>query len=192
MKSENNNPETVNVNPENVENAQTPEQAKAAAILRERMPELTAAAANFEKRRRVFFFSTEQTKEDGTKYNSRNVVDDADVLAKATDSDAMAAEMAMKRHAANVAMYDIEKALKAKAVEEARAALKAAEAEAEQLDAVYTESVAAVMAYELPEKPAAERVTLKATVAKQADELAAAAAELERLKALLASAGIEA
>lgn len=192
MKSENNNPETVNVNPENVENAQTPEQAKAAAILRERMPELTAAAANFEKRRRVFFFASEITKEDGTKGISRNVVDDADVMAKATDADAMAAEMAMKRHAANVAMYDIEKAIKAKAVEEARAALEAAEADAAKLDEVYAESVAAVMAYELPEKPATERATLKNTVAKQAAELTAAAAELERLKALLAAAGIEA
>lgn len=191
MKSENNNPETVNVNPENVENAQTPEQAKAAAILRTRLPELTAAALNFEKRTGNFFTATTEQTDEGEKVR-RLVQTDEDILKRAQNPDALAAEMQLKRHAAAVLSHDADATKAAENVAKAEAALAEAKAEAEAIETNYADALAAVMAYELPEKPAAERVTLKATVARQADELAAAAAELERLKALLASAGIEA
>lgn len=148
---------------------------KGAQILRARLPKLSEAALNFEKRTGNFFkASTEQT-EDGEKVRRLVVADDS-IPADCAE------EVAAKRAAAVVVGFEVAMEKADKAIEEARAALTAAEAEKAEKVTEYNAAVEVVAAFELPEK--AERQTLAKTVQSQADEIA-------RLRAALAAAGIE-
>lgn len=149
---------------------------KAAAILRARLPKLSASALNFEKRTGNFFKATTEVADDGTEKVRRLVVADDTIPADCSE------EVRAKRAAATVAGFEaaIEKA--DKAIAEAADALAAANTYKDELIAANAEAVAVVEGFELPEK--AERQTLAKTVQSQADEIA-------RLRAALAAAGIE-
>lgn len=160
---------------------------KAAAILRAKLPTVGELVLCFEKRTGNFVRRSILTNENGEQVNKCTTLTDDEVMteaaAKGLDASALTAEMTAKRAAATVQGYEAAKAKAAAKVEEAAKAVEAAKAEAAKLDDEYTAAAAIVEGFELPEK--AERVTLKATVDKQA-------AEIERLLALLAAAGVEA
>lgn len=151
--------------------------AKAHAVLKARMPHLSEHSLNFEKRTGNFFTASVVEQEDGTAKLTRKVVEDANIAAECYE------EMKQKRAAALVLSYEAKRNTACKAIEEAAHLLAECEENLQTLNADYAEAVAIVEALELPEK--AERVTLTAKVEAQS-------AEIERLKALLASAGIEA
>lgn len=149
---------------------------KASAILRARLPKLSAENLNFEKRTGNFFKASMMTDENGDEKLRRLVVEDANINPECAD------EMQVKRAAAFVQQYEGKTEQADRAVKEAQQALKEAQEYRKQLDADLSDAVALVEGYELPEKDA--RTTKAETIAKQADEIA-------RLKAMLAAAGIE-
>lgn len=152
--------------------------AKASAILKARLPHLTEARLNFEKRTGNFFVaSTIIDEATGEEKLTRKVVEDANIAEVCHE------EMKQKRAGAFVLAYTDKVATADANIAKAEEALAEAKAHKEQLATEYADAVAVVEATELPEK--AERVTLSATVEAQKSEI-------ERLKALLASAGIEA
>lgn len=189
MKDVKNNPETVAV-----ENATANEPArelspiekKSAAVLRAKLPHLSERGLNFEKRTGNFFRATLQMQQDGTEKVSRLVVADADIDGM---TDALAAEMSIKRAAARIMSAESDAAKLEKKIEEARAELAALEAEKEAAAIELEKSAAAVEAYELPEKAARE--TLSAKVAAAESKAAAALSENERLRAMLIAAGLD-
>ena len=160
---------------------------KAAAILRAKLPTIGELVLCFEKRTGNFVRRSILTSENGEQVNKCTTLTDEEVLteaaAKGLDADTLNAEMSAKRAAAIVQGYEADKAKAAAKVEEAEKALATAIDDAAKVEEDYTTAAAIVEGFELPEK--AERVTLKATVDKQA-------AEIERLLALLAAAGVEA
>ena len=152
--------------------------AKASAILKARLPHHTEARHNFEKRTGNFFVaSTIKDEATGEEKLTRKVVEDANIAEVCHE------EMKQKRAAAFVLGYESKLATADEAIAKAEQLLAEAKAYRDTLGNEYTDAVAVVEACELPEK--AERVTLTATVEAQKSEI-------ERLKALLASAGIEA
>lgn len=152
--------------------------AKASAILKARLPHLTEARLNFEKRTGNFFLaSTIIDEATGDEKLTRKVVEDANIAEVCHE------EMKQKRAGAFVLAYADKLATAGEAIAKAEQLLAEAKAYKEQLATEYAEACATVEATVLPEK--AERVTLSATVEAQKSEI-------ERLKALLASAGIEA
>lgn len=160
---------------------------KANAILRAKLENLTELHLSFEKRTGNFFKAYAAKNEQGEDILKRSVLLDSDILSGAGDkADAVEVEMNAKRAAATVANIDTDRAKAAAKVEEARAALKEAEENAEKVESDYNAAAAIVEGYELPEK--AQRATLATTTA----ALNTATAELERLRAILAAAGIEA
>ena len=204
MKNAMNNPETVEtaaVEAANVETAAveapekelTPLEKKAAAVLRAKLPHLSEKGLNFEKRTGNFFRAVLQTQDDGTEKVSRLVVADADIEGM---TDALAAEMSIKRAAARIMSAESDAAKLEKRIEEARAELAALEAELAALEAEKAaaaaeleKAAADVEAYELPEKAARE--TLSAKVAAAGSKAAAALSENERLRAMLIAAGLD-
>ncbi len=165
------------MNTENAQNAQNLTE-KAAAVLKARLPKLSEATLNFEKRTGNFFRAVAVQQEDGSEKISRLVIADEDL----NPTPEMAAEMEVKRAAALVTSIDSRREKVAALVEEARAALEEAENAAAALEADFEKAAALVEGYELPEKVG--RVTQSATIAKQT-------AEIDRLRAMLAAAGID-
>ena len=194
MKNVLSNPAVENVAPEAVENVApeaparelSPIEQKAAAVLRAKLPHLSENSLNFEKRTGNFFRATIQTQDDGTEKVSRLVVADADIKGM---TDALAAEMSVKRAAARIMSAEADAAKLEKKIEEARAELAALEAEKAAAAAELDKAAAAVEAYELPEKAARE--TLSAKVAAAESKAAAAQSENERLRAMLIAAGLD-
>ena len=198
MKNVQNNPETAAVEAATVEAATveaatveaahelSPIEKKAAAVLRAKLPHLSENGLNFEKRTGNFFRATIQTQDDGTEKVSRLVVADADIEGM---TDALAAEMSIKRAAARIMSAESDAAKLEKKIEEARAELAALKAEKIAAAAEFNEAAAAVEAYELPEKAARE--TLSAKVAAAESKAAAAMSENERLRAMLIAAGLD-
>lgn len=158
---------------------------KAAAVLRAKLPCLSENGLNFEKRTGNFFRATIQTQDDGTERVARLVVADADIKGM---TDALAAEMSIKRAAARIMSAESDAAKLEKKIEEARAELAALEAEKAAAAAELDKAAADVEAYELPEKAA--RGTLSAKVAAAESKAAAALSENERLRAMLIAAGL--
>lgn len=172
--------------PEEVARELSPIEKKAAAVLRAKLPRLSENGLNFEKRTGNFFRATIQTQDDGTEKVSRLVVADADIEGM---TDALAAEMSIKRAAARIMSAESDAAKLEKKIEEARAELAALEAEKAAAAAELDKAAAAVEAYELPEKVARE--TLSAKVAAAESKAAAAQSENERLRAMLIAAGLD-
>lgn len=164
----------------------SPIEKKAAAVLRAKLPHLSENSLNFEKRTGNFFRATIQTQDDGTEKVSRLVVADADIKGM---TDALAAEMSIKRAAARIMSAESDAAKLEKKIEEVRAELAALEAEKEAAAAELDKAAADVEAYELPEK--AVRETLSAKVAAAESKVAAAMSENERLRAMLIAAGLD-
>lgn len=178
------NVETTNVETTNVETTNVTENVsafvdaetmtKAAAILRARLPHLSAANLNFEKRTGSFFVARIEST-DGIEKVRREVIADADI------SETCADEMRAKRAAAFVRRFDAEAEKAETAIAEAREALAAAEAHKVAIFDRLAEAIQVCEGCELPEKAARE--TLAAKVEKQSDEIA-------KLRALLLAAGI--
>lgn len=192
MKNVQSHPATVeNVAVENVASEAparelSPIEKKAAAVLRAKLPHLSENGLNFEKRTGNFFRATIQTLDDGTEKVSRLVVADADIEGM---TDALAAEMSVKRAAARIMSAESDAARLEKKIEEARAELAALEAEQAAAAAELDKAAADVEAYELPEKAARE--TLSAKVAAAESKAAAVLSENERLRAMLIAAGLD-
>lgn len=163
----------------------SPIERKAAAVLRAKLPHLSEKGLNFEKRTGNFFRATIQTQDDGTEKVSRLVVADIDISA----SDALAAEMSIKRAAARIMSAESDAAKLEKRLADAWSAVHALEAEKEAAAAELEKAAADVEAYELPEKAARE--TLSAKVAAAESKAAAAMSENERLRAMLIAAGLD-
>lgn len=157
----------------------SPIEKKAAAVLRAKLPHLSENGLNFEKRTGNFFRATIQMQDDGTEKVSRLVVADADIEGM---TDALAAEMSIKRAAARIMSAEPDAAKLGKKIEAARAELAALKAEKEAAAAELDRAAAAVEAYELPEKAARETLSAK---------VAAAMSENERLRAMLIAAGLD-
>ena len=172
--------------PEEVARELSPIEKKAAAVLRAKLPHLSENGLNFEKRTGNFFRATIQTQDDGTEKISRLVVADADIEGM---TDALAAEMSIKRAAARIMSAESDAAKLEKKIEEARVELAALEAEKAAAAAELDKAAAAVEAYELPEKAARE--TLSAKVAAAESKAAAVLSENERLRAMLIAAGLD-
>ena len=167
----------------NVENERTPENQKATAILRAKLPELQAHGLNFERRTGNFFTASLYTDDDGVEKVRRTVVPDGEITADALPG------VAIKRAARAVLDAEKDAAKLAARVEECRKALADAEAaQAAHVDAV-TDATAAVMGYEMPER--AKRETLAAKVAGAEARAAKAASDVERLRQMLIAAGID-
>nr|DAO16331.1 MAG TPA: hypothetical protein [Caudoviricetes sp.] len=174
------------VAPEEVARELSPIEKKAAAVLRAKLPHLSENGLNFEKRTGNFFRATIQTQDDGTEKVSRLVVADADIKGM---TDALAAEMSIKRAAARIMSAESNAAKLEKKIEEARAELAALEAEKAAAVAEHDKAAAAVGAYELPEKAARETLSAKAAAAES--KAAAVMSENERLRAMLIAAGLD-
>ena len=152
--------------------------AKASAILKARLPHLTEARLNFEKRTGNFFVaSTIKDEATGEEKLTRKVVEDANIAEVCYE------EMKQKRAAAFVLAYPVTIKNANKAIADAEKKLAEAKQYRDEVEEAMANACGIVEATELPEK--AERVTLSKQVEAQASEI-------ERLKALLASAGIEA
>lgn len=164
----------------------SPIEVKAAAVLRAKLPHLSENGLNFEKRTGNFFRATIKTQDDGTEKVSRIVVADADIEGM---TDALAAEMSIKRAAARIMSAEADAAKLGKKIEEVRAELAALKAEKEAAAAELDKAAAAVEAYELPEKAARE--TLSAKVAAAESKAAAAMSENKRLRSMLIAAGLD-
>lgn len=192
MKNVQNNPATVETAAVEAATAEAPArelspiESKAAAVLRAKLPHLSEKGLNFEKRTGNFFRATIQTQDDGTEKVSRLVVADADIEGM---TDALAAEMSIKRAAARILSAELDAAKLGKKIEEVSAELAALKAEKEAAAAELEKAAAAVEAYELPEKAARE--TLSAKVAAAESKAAAAMSENERLRAMLIAAGLD-
>lgn len=188
MKNVKNNPELAaveNVASETPSRELSPIEKKAAAVLRAKLPHLSEKGLNFEKRTGNFFRATIQTQDDGTEKVSRLVVADADIEGM---TDALAAEMSIKRAAARIMSAESDAWKLGKRIEEARAELAALKAEKEAAAAELDKAAAAVEAYELPEKAAREALSAKVAAESKA---AAAMSENERLRAMLIAAGLD-
>lgn len=185
MKNVMNNPETVETAAVEAATAEesalelSPLEKKAAAVLRAKLPHLSERGLNFEKRTGNFFRAVLQTQDDGTEKVSRLVVADAYIEGM---TDALAAEMSIKRAAARIMSAESDAAKLNKKIEEARAELAALEAEKEAAASELEKAAADVEAYELPEKAARETLSAK---------VAAALSENERLRAMLIAAGLD-
>lgn len=157
----------------------SPIEVKAAAVLRAKLPHLSENSLNFEKRTGNFFRATIQTQDDGTEKISRLVIADADIKGM---TDALAAEMSIKRAAARIMSAESDAAKLEKQIEKARAELAALEVEKAAAAAELEKAAADVEAYELPEKAARETLSAK---------VAAVRSENERLRAMLIAAGLD-
>lgn len=172
--------------PEEVARELSPIEKKAAAVLRAKLPRLSENSLNFEKRTGNFFRATIQTQDDGTEKVSRLVVADADIKGM---TDALAAEMSIKRAAARIMSAESDAAKLEKRLADAWSAVHALEAEKAAAAAELEKAIDDVEAYELPEK--AVRETLSAKVAAAESKAAAVLSENERLRAMLIAAGLD-
>ena len=167
---------------EAAENA-TPEVQKATAILRAKLPALSAAALNFEKRTGNFFRATLVPQEDGTEKLVRKVFEDSEISADC------AAEIAAKRAAAFVQAEDKNRAKIAEEIARLEAEMQVKKEEAEQFDADVKAAKEVVMSFELPKS--AGRASVSARLAEVANKAVKMQNEVERLRQMLIAAGID-
>ena len=173
---ENTNPATVEQTATEQTATTNPTHEKATAILRARLDPLTAHGLNFEKRTGSFFKAFTTKDEEGKEVVKRLVVADEECPADAHES------MRIKRASALIVAIDDKREKLAKAVADAEKALNEARANAEALESDYTDAVALVENFELPEK--AQRLNLSAKVSEQASTI-------EKMRAALLAAGID-
>lgn len=161
----------------------TPEVQKATAILRAKLPALSAAALNFEKRTGNFFRATLVPQEDGTEKLVRGVVEDSEIPADC------AKEISAKRAAAFV---QAEEKNRARLTEEAAKLEAELQAKREEIDTFDTDLKVAkdlVMSFELPKS--AGRASVSARLAEVESKAAKMQIEAERLRQMLIAAGID-
>lgn len=161
----------------------TPEVQKATAILRAKLPALSAAALNFEKRTGNFFRATLVPQEDGTEKLVRGVVEDSEIPADC------AAEIAAKRAAAFVQAEEKNREKIAAEIARLEAEMQARKEEAEQFDADVEVAKEVVMSFELPKS--AGRASVSARLAEVESKAAKMQSEAERLRQMLIAAGID-
>lgn len=189
MKNENKEmmPQTEPIPAEHAENEAaadaTPEVQKATAILRAKLPALSAAALNFEKRTGNFFRATLVPQEDGTEKLVRGVVEDSEIPADC------AKEISAKRAAAFVQAEEKNRARLTEEVAKLEAELQAKKEEAGQFDADVEAAKEVVMSFELPKS--AGRASVSARLAEVESEAAKMQSEAERLRQMLIAAGID-
>ena len=151
---------------------------KATAIIRARLPKLSEAGLNYEKRADVFFKGVlEVDEETGEEKIFRRVCDPADYPTDAAE------EIEAKKAAGVVCMYEARLATRQAVVEKAQKQLDDAMAVLDQLNADLEQAIAVVDAFDLPEKEKKERVKLSQKV----DNLQS---ENDKLRAMLIAAGI--
>jgi len=185
----------------NVNEVLTPEQEKAVAILRAKLPKLTAAGLNFEKRTGNFFRATlvkeVETLEDGSERLDKkgrpvykldengNPIERVRRLVVDLDNDPAAVECAdeieIKRAAALVLDAELTKLKLNKDISKADVALRAAHYAYDNFVDSFKECKNIVENFEIPEKKV--RLAVTAKLAKVEDENA-------KLRALLLKAGI--
>lgn len=189
MKNENKEmtPQTEPIPAEHAENEAaadaTPEVQKATAILCAKLPALSAAALNFEKRTGNFFRATLVPREDGTEKLVRGVVEDSEIPADC------AKEISAKRAAAFV---QAEKKNRARLTEEVAKLEAELQAKREEIDTFDTDLKVAkdlVMSFELPKS--AGRASVSARLAEAESKAAKMQSETERLRQMLIAAGID-
>lgn len=161
----------------------TPEVQKATAILRAKLPALSAAALNFEKRTGNFFRATLVPQEDGTEKLVRGVVEDSEILADC------AAEIAAKRAAAFVQAEEKNRARLTEEVAKLEAELQAKREEIDTFDTDLKVAKDLVMSFELPKS--AGRASVSARLAEVESKAAKMQSEAERLRQMLIAAGID-
>lgn len=161
----------------------TPEVQKATAILRAKLPALSAVALNFEKRTGNFFRATIVPQEDGTEKLVRGVVEDSEIPADC------AAEIAAKRAAAFVQAEEKNRAKLGEEIAKLEAELQAKKEEAGQFDADVEAAKEVVMSFELPKS--AGRASVSAQLAEAESKAAKMQSEAERLRQMLIAAGID-
>ena len=161
----------------------TPEVQKATAILRAKLPALSAVALNFEKRTGNFFRATIVLQEDGTEKLVRGVVEDSKIPANC------AAEIAAKRAAAFVQAEEKNRAKLGEEIAKLEAELQAKKEEAGQFDADVEAAKEVVMSFELPKS--AGRASVSARLAEVESKAAKMQSEAERLRQMLIAAGID-
>lgn len=161
----------------------TPEVQKATAILRAKLPALSAAALNFEKRTGNFFRATLVPQEDGTEKLVRGVVEDSEIPADC------AAEIAAKRAAAFVQAEEKNRAKLGEEIAKLEAELQAKREEIDTFDTDLKVAKDLVMSFELPKS--AGRASVSARLAEVESKAAKMQSEAERLRQMLIAAGID-
>lgn len=189
MKNENKGmmPQTEPIPAEHAENEAaadaTPEVQKATAILRAKLPALSAAALNFEKRTGNFFRATLVPQEDGTEKLVRGVVEDSEIPADC------AKEVSAKRAAAFVQAEEKNRARLTEEVAKLEAELQAKREEIDTFDTDLKVAKDLVMSFELPKS--AGRASVSARLAEVESKAAKMQSEAERLRQMLIAAGID-
>ena len=189
MKNENKEmmPQTEPIPAEHAENEAaadaTPEVQKATAILRAKLPALSAAALNFEKRTGNFFRATLVPQEDGTEKLVRGVVEDSEIPADC------AKEISAKRAAAFVQAEEKNRARLTEEVAKLEADLQAKREEIDTFDTDLKVAKDLVMSFELPKS--AGRASVSARLAEVESKAAKMQSEAERLRQMLIAAGID-
>lgn len=189
MKNENKKmtPQTEPIPAEHAENEAaadaTPEVQKATAILRAKLPALSAAALNFEKRTGNFFRATLVPQEDGTEKLVRGVVEDSEIPADC------AKEISAKRAAAFVQAEEKNRARLTEEVAKLEAELQAKREEIDTFDTDLKVAKDLVMSFELPKS--AGRASVSARLAEVESKAAKMQSEAERLRQMLIAAGID-
>lgn len=189
MKNENKEmmPQTEPIPAEHAENEAaadaTPEVQKATAILRAKLPALSAAALNFEKRTGNFFRATLVPQEDGTEKLVRGVVEDSEIPADC------AKEISAKRAAAFVQAEEKNRARLTEEVAKLEAELQAKREEIDTFDTDLKVAKDLVMSFELPKS--AGRASVSARLAEVESKAAKMQSEAERLRQMLIAAGID-
>lgn len=189
MKNENKGvmPQTEPIPAEHAENEAaadaTPEVQKATAILRAKLPALSAAALNFEKRTGNFFRATLVPQEDGTEKLVRGVVEDSEIPADC------AKEVSVKRAAAFVQAEEKNRARLTEEVAKLEAELQAKREEIDTFDTDLKVAKDLVMSFELPKS--AGRASVSARLAEVESKAAKMQSEAERLRQMLIAAGID-
>lgn len=161
----------------------TPEVQKATAILRAKLPALSAAALNFEKRTGNFFRATLVPQEDGAEKLVRGVVEDSEIPADC------AKEISAKRAAAFVQAEEKNRARLTEEVAKLEAELQAKREEIDTFDTDLKVAKDLVMSFELPKS--AGRASVSARLAEVESKAAKMQSEAERLRQMLIAAGID-
>lgn len=189
MKNENKEmmPQTEPIPAEHAENEAaadaTPEVQKATAILRAKLPALSAAVLNFEKRTGNFFRATLVPQEDGTEKLVRGVVEDSEIPADC------AKEISAKRAAAFVQAEEKNRARLTEEVAKLEAELQAKREEIDTFDTDLKVAKDLVMSFELPKSAGCASVS--ARLAEVESKAAKMQSEAERLRQMLIAAGID-
>lgn len=176
-----------------VENEQTAEEVKAQQVLRAKLPALSEANFNFEKRTgnvftaaivKVFDENGEAVIEDGEQKEklTRKVVEIEDENGELLpEYEGLKEDLQAKRAAAYVLGADSLKGKLEKKIEDLTAEIEAAKDELGAMETTLSQSCEIVMSVELPERAARVNVSAKLT---------AATDKLGKMKAMLLAAGL--